>query len=181
MSVQIGGGVFSNIGRMFGRLNAPEVYGNGKSREIEPESATAGGIDQVNLSSLAPKPLSARLLEEAVAAGRELNRGRVSPGNGERLREDRVFAAVSTLAALGFDEIKGSELSWPGGIPVPTREELEAARRRLAQRLDSPEQAENREAAGRIREELWRKVAGLDLSETAGMSTSPTAILGGRS
>ena len=166
MVLQVGNNSFSNIGRMFGQLSASEAYGGRKAASIGAGDDEAAPIDRVSLSSQAPRPLPARLLEEAVDAGRSLAAaGRMRPEKMERLREDRILAAVSVLAAIGLDDMHGlPRISWPGGLPAPTGEEMETARRRLAQRLTEVELAADPAAAQRDRAELWRRSAKLDLS-----------------
>jgi hypothetical protein len=175
MSVQVGSNGFSNIGRMFGRLNAPGLYGMQKSAAAGVIDDGAESVDRVSLSSQAPKPLPARLLEDALIVGNELaNGGRLPLEKVEQLREDRVFAAVSALAAMGAGdavEARALDFAWPGGLPAPTSEEMEAARRRLAQRLQNLELAGDPGAAQSGRAELWRKVAKRDL--TAAPETAP--------
>jgi hypothetical protein len=165
MSARVGDKNFSNIGSMFARLNMPEIYGKAKPGTTAPVPVPDGNgsVDQVKLSPQVPKPLPARLFEEAAGTGRELSRGeRLTTKTMARLREDRVFAAVSALSAMvenGTEILNLDELDWPGGVPVPTREEMEMARRRLAQRLKDIDAAGNPDAARREREELWFRVA----------------------
>ncbi|MDR3078272.1 MAG: hypothetical protein LBV15_05880 [Planctomycetota bacterium] len=174
MVLQVGNNSYSNIGRMFGQLNAPEAYDARKAAVAPVGEDGAEAVDRVSLSPLAPRPLPARLLEEAVDAGRTLaSGGKIRPEKVERMREDRIFAAVSALAAIGLDDVQGlPKISWPGGLPAPSGEEMEAARRRLAQRLAGVEQAEDPAAAQRERAELWRKavkwnLAGLTIGNAA--------------
>ncbi|MDR2392437.1 MAG: hypothetical protein LBE84_12280 [Planctomycetota bacterium] len=176
MSVHIDNAGRSDIGSMFARLQVSETYGRTKPEATGRILDENTSIDRVSLSSRVPKPLPARLFEEAADTGRELARGgRLAPGKTEKLREDRVFAAVSALSALAEN---GSEIfdldgmSWPGGIPVPTREEMEAARQRLAQRLKDVDAAGDPDAARREREELWFRVAKKDLAGAAGKGES---------
>ena len=166
MSLQVGNNNFGNIGRMFARQNVPAVYGRQKAAAgaLEADNA-AGGVDSVSLSPQAPRPLSARTVEEALeTAGVVANGGKLSAGQTEKLREDRVFRAVSALAAMGFDGQDDRPVAWPGGIPVPTRDELEAAKRRLAQRLDSTSEAADIETVQRDRMELLRRMGKRDFS-----------------
>lgn len=166
MSAQIGNHNFTNIGRMFARQNVPAVYGQQKAAVTADDEAVSGAVDQVSLSPFAPRPYAAKFFEDAVRVGRSIgNDGRLSPGTSERLREDRVFAAVSALAIVGEDGTGGR--SWPGGIPTPTPEELEAARRRLAQRLDNPAEAEDPAAAQRDRLSLLERLGRRDISVLA--------------
>lgn len=145
MSTQVHDYSFSNIGRMFARQNVPNIYGLAKSASAAEAEEAGGAVDSVSLSPYAPKPLEATLFEDALSAGKAITSGAKLPDDQEiRLREDRVFAAVSALALLGDDGEDGTlPRQWPGGIPAPTSEELEAARRRLSQRLQNVESAQD--------------------------------------
>ncbi|MDR1744835.1 MAG: hypothetical protein LBS30_03675 [Planctomycetota bacterium] len=122
------------VGRMFARQNVSSVYGAHKAAPDAETEETGGIQDNVSLSPFAPKPLTTGFLEQALSAGRALADGSgVSADTEGRLREDRVFAAVSALTLLGYSK-SNPAAGWPGGIPAPSREELEAARRRVAQR-----------------------------------------------
>ncbi len=157
---QINNNSFTNIGRMFARRNVPEVYGFAKAAATADPEAIQEQVDRVSLSPLAPRPLPARLLEEAMDTGRLMNDGKKLPADRvERIREDRVFAAVSALAAIGeTGEETGSPRSWPVGLPAPTSEEMEVARRRLAQRLRGVDQAEDPTGVQMGRVELLQRI-----------------------
>lgn len=104
--------------------------------------------------------------------------GKLSSETSERLREDRIFAAVAALAALGDEGSDGvTQRSWPGGIPSPTREELEAARRRIAQRLQNTDDTDNAEALQTERVELMRKIGKRDFSELSAPDQTAVAAL----
>ncbi len=157
---QINNNSFSNIGRMFARRNVPEAYGFAKAAGTADLEAAPEQIDRVSLSPLAPRPLPARLLEEALDSGRTLGQGKkLSADRVEKLREDRVFAAVSALALVGeTGEETGMTKAWPAGLPAPTPEEMDAARRRLAQRPRQVDEAEDPEAVRTGRLELLRRI-----------------------
>lgn len=153
-----------NIGRMFARQNVPSVYGRQKaagSAELQEEIKR---VDQVSFSAQAPKPLTADFIQDALDAGDAIASGKsLSEEDATRLRLDRVFAAVSALALLGYDGEQPAE--WPGGLPAPTREELEAARRRLAQRPQNLEELSEPELVQNRRIELMEKITRRDLGQ----------------
>lgn len=158
--MDISGGV---IGKMFAQQNIPGLYN--RQRKGDPEESAVNSlpeaVDRVELSSFAPRPLDAPYVEEAEKVGRELaGTGVLSGENAVRLREDRVFAAVSTLMALGITE-KKYPLNWPGGLPRPTSDEMSAAYRRLTQRLSKLNEASdptNVDASRRATLDNWRGV-----------------------
>lgn len=179
MSAQISNHNFTNIGRMFARQNVSAVYGQQKPvADAEPE-ALSEQMDQVSLSPFVPKPFGARFFEEARDAGRALANGeKLAAADVERLREDRIFAAMSALAAIGDDGSDSSmRRSWPGGIPIPTPEEMEVARRRLSQRLGNVDEAADGAAAQRDRLELIRRIGKRDLSAFAAEESARIAGL----
>ncbi len=153
-----------NIGRMFARQNVPSVYGRQKPSEEAEARAETGLVDQVSLSPNAPKPLTVDFLRDALDAGDALAAGgELSEENLSRLRLDRVFAAVSALALMGHD---GEQpVSWPGGLPAPNRAELEAARRRLAQRPQGAVEAGDPAAVRNRRVELLEKIGRRDFGQ----------------
>lgn len=166
MSAQVNNYNFTTIGRMFARQNVPAVYGQQKAATAEKEEVAVDAVDSVSLSPFAPKPYSARLFEDAMDAGRALGaNAELSADTTERLREDRIFAAMSALAFLGEEGEFGARSGWPGGIPVPTREEMEVARRRLAQRLSNVTEVEDSVAVQQDRLDLMRKIGKRDFAE----------------
>ncbi|MCD7897716.1 MAG: hypothetical protein LUG50_13750 [Planctomycetaceae bacterium] len=154
----------TNVGRMFARQNVPSVYGLQKNSAAGLGDAQVQPTDTVSLSAAAPKPLTANFLEDAIGVGKRLAGGTetMAAEDTERLREDRVFAAVSALAMIGFDAESGQAPRWPGGLPTPTTEELDVARRRLAQRPQNPEEAANPEALGKDRLSILSAVGRTD-------------------
>lgn len=181
MSAQIGNHAFGTIGRMFARQNVPTVYARQRSAgDAAGVEASDSTMDSVSLSAFAPKPLDAADLESAMEYSGYLSgggKGMAAAPAEERLREDRIFAAVSALAAMG---VNGEDLElpdrWPGGIPVPTREELEVARRRLSQRLQNVDQASDPEKVQLDRTELVEKLRNRDFGALALAETPEEAV-----
>ncbi len=167
MSAQIQHYGNGSIGRMFARQNVPSVYGKQKQNAEAPAAEEDGAlVDRVSLSPDAPKPLDAAFMEDAFRAGETIaSGGALSGEDSERLRMDRVFAAVSALSLLGKDG-EGA-VSWPGGFPVPSQAELEAARRRLAQRPQNTEQAANPSHVQAARQEILDRVTRRDFARPA--------------
>lgn len=155
------------VGRMFARQNVSSVYGAQKSAR-EGEAEETGGIqDKVSLSAQAPKPLTTGFLERALSTGRTLADGAKLPASDEtRLREDRVFAVVSALALAGYSETN-PVVGWPGGLPSPTREELDAARRRLTQRPTDTGDAANVPGVMNDRLDLLERIGKSDFTSLA--------------
>ena len=167
MSAYITNNYPGSIGRMFARQNVPSIYGAQKS-STGVEAEEAGTVtDNVSLSPFAPKPLTSGFLEQALDTGKTLGEGSTLSGESEsRLREDRVFAAVSALALLGYNENQNLS-GWPGGIPTPSREEVEAARRRLAQRPRDTGDASSYESVMAERIQLLQRIGKSDFSGLA--------------
>ncbi len=78
-------------------------------------------------------------------------KGRLTSDEESNLREDRVYAAITVLIAMGTDTEDATLSGWPGGLPAPTREELETAYRRLSQRLQNIDDANNPALANQSR------------------------------
>ncbi|MDR3210415.1 MAG: hypothetical protein LBU79_00670 [Planctomycetota bacterium] len=165
MSVQIDGVGAGLIGRMFARQNMQDLYARQKViADTENESNTLA-VDRVDLSPLAPQPLSARLVEEAVETADKLaGEGDLSTGETKALSENRVFAVVSALMALRVDP-ETQLLGWPSLIPVPTPEELQAARRRLAQKMTELDTVEDSQAVQQERMTALDSTRNLDFRE----------------
>lgn len=152
------------VGRMVARQSVPAAYGAHKAVPDAEMEETGGIQDNVSLSPFAPRPLAAGFLEQALSTGRSLADGSgVSSDTEGRLREDRVFAAVSALALLGYSETRPAA-GWPGGIPAPSSEELEAARRRLAQRPSDTGDAASVEEVANGRLDLLRRIGKSDFT-----------------
>jgi hypothetical protein len=127
-------------------------------------------MDSVTLSSRAPRPLTAGFLEQAMATGRDLGAGGgISSESEMRLREDRIFAAVSALAMFGYTGDETEAIIWPGGVPAPTGEELEVARRRLAQRPQQLDEADNPTEVQNDRLAVLERLGRRDMSSLAGL------------
>lgn len=166
-----------SIGKMFARQNVPSVYGRQRQPGEAEQQEAAERVDRVSLSAQAPKPLSADFLEDALDAGDAMAAGDTLSGeNSERLRLDRVFAAVAALELLG--ENGGQAVTWPGGLPAPSQAELEAARRRLAQRPQNTEAAENPAAVQSRRIDLLEKITKRDFGQVTftGSGTMSPAV-----
>lgn len=167
MSAQITNQYPGTIGRMFARQSVPAVYGAQKAAAEMDAEETKEIRDSVSLSAMAPKPLTTGFLEQALSTGKSLGEGSaLSTDTTNRLREDRIFAAVSALALVGHSQ-ENPVSGWPGGIPTPTREELEAARRRLAQRPNDSGDADNTESVLNQRIDLLRQIGKSDFSSLA--------------
>ena len=166
MSAHVNNNSFGNIGRMFARQNMPILYDAKKTAETASADATAETVDNVSLSPQAPRPLSAKLVEEAVDSARVVGGGgKLSSDKVENLRQDRILQAVFALAAMdGGGDAASLPRSWPAGLPAPTREEMEIARRRLTQRLHSVDTADNPESTQQARLDLLRKIGKRDFS-----------------
>ncbi|MDR1611569.1 MAG: hypothetical protein LBT97_02170 [Planctomycetota bacterium] len=159
------------IGSLYARRNLGETYARHKATGEDLERGVAAS-DRVELSSAVPKPLPARFVEEAKLASETLAAGGVlSPGQTAALREDRVFAALAAFMAVGATGEAGTVPPWPGGLPAPTRDELEAAYRRLSQRLERPGDADDPEGALRSRLDALEQGRGADF---LALSTSLT-------
>lgn len=154
-----------NIGRLFARQNVPTVYGKQQSDTVAAkESGAVGPMDRVELSSNAPKPLSASLFQDAWDTGESIGSGdKLSPDQNTRIREDRVFAAIAAMTMLGATGSQGEPtVGWPGGVPVPTQAEMEEARRRLSQRFQRMDATDDPEAVQKNRLDLLEKLANRD-------------------
>lgn len=166
MSALVNNSNYGSIGRMFARQSAPVAYGAQKGARSAQADVVEGQVDMVSLSPLAPRPLSASFLEDALDTAKTLDEGgRLSADRMTKLREDRVFTAMAALAAVGEDDADAVlPRNWPAGLPAPTRDEMEAARRRLAQRLRNVDQAADPEQLQQSRLDLMRKVGKKDFS-----------------
>lgn len=170
MAVQVGNYAFTNVGRMYARQNVPSVYNRQQTAGKAAAEESVQTVDSVTLSAQAPRPLTGDFLEQAMAAGRDLGSGgELSSDSGQRLREDRIFAAVTALAMMGYSGEEAAMASWPGGIPAPTNEELEVARRRLAQRPQQLQEASNPAQVQNERLTLLERLGKQDTSALAGL------------
>lgn len=170
MSVQVGNYAFTNVGRMYARQNVPSVYNRQQSAGKAASEEPVQSMDSVTLSAQAPRPLTGDFLEQAMLAGRDLGTGgNLSSESEQRLREDRIFAAVTALAMMGYSGEEAASASWPGGIPAPSSEELEVARRRLAQRPRQLQEAANPTEVQNERLTLLERLGKRDSSVLAGL------------
>ncbi len=154
-----------NIGRLFARQNVPTVYGKQQNdTAVAKESGVVGAQDRVELSSYAPKPLSASLFQNAWETGQTLGSGgKLSSEQTERIREDRVFAAIAAMTLQGANgSDTDANIGWPGGIPRPSDAEMEEARRRLSQRFQRMEAMEDPDAVQKNRLDLLEQLANRD-------------------
>ena len=181
MSLEVNNGNAGVIGRMFARQNVQGLYGKQKTAVDAVDEKNPAAVDRVDLSPFAPKPLAASMVELAAETAQKLNTtGRLTSDETEALREDRVYAAIATLIASGVNSRAGSTLKgWPGGIPAPTSAEIEAAYRRLSQRLDRVEDAENPDSAQRTRTSVLEKARNINFGELAARMYSMVPAMSG--
>lgn len=131
--------VMSVIGSL-DRQYAAQQYGEShQRRQPQREGRSFTGLphapDQVELSPQAPQPFTVEELSRLREDGHALQAGEsLSAASIRRLRQSRVHVAVLALDALGASP-DGWPRRWPPGLPRPTAQELEAAYRRLAQRV----------------------------------------------
>lgn len=135
------GSVGGLIGQLMGGHSARQEYGRNQpspGEDVVAAKARVTAIDTVELSPDVPRPLPASVLANATEAADALDRGEALPNRALlNLREDRVLLAVAAMRIRGGDPDKNFQ--WPGGLPGPSAEEMEAAYRRLTQRLTENE------------------------------------------
>lgn len=155
------------IGNLIGRFldhshpSAPRVQEEAALPETTRRQPV--GPDTVELSSHAPRPLDASDLRDAEAIADKLRSGEsLSIRETNRLRQDRIFAALAVLVAASGQD--GTTPSWPGGLPAPTAEELGAAYRRLSQRLRNLDTLRDPEEMQQLRRDVLDDLRGVDLS-----------------
>lgn len=138
------------INRLYGQGSVAETYALSTRNRISgktEEAAATSGLDRVDLSANAPRPVSASLVEDATSTAVKIANGvDLTDEEMSRIRADRVYAAVAALSALGMTGENG-QLAWPGGLPAPTEAELKAAYQRISQRLENTDEAANPLAA----------------------------------
>jgi len=124
------------IGSVLDGGGAAGHYSPGHRRGNTPPAAPAPTlVDVVELSEAAPRPVDVDFLRDAdLVAGKLAGAGDLTGREKTRMREDRVFAAMSALLLVGAYE-SGYPAKWPGGLPTPSPEEVQEAYRRLSQRL----------------------------------------------
>lgn len=110
--------------------------------------------DKVQLSAGVPEPVEAETLETADRLAQDIvEKGKTARKDTERLREDRVLAALTGMRLMQQTTVDLEEV-WVGGLPQPTQEEMQEAYRRLSQRLSSPEEVKDPAAQNNLRVEL---------------------------
>lgn len=176
MSLQVTGAGAGSVGRMLARRTLPEAYAKRQSGGGESAAETAATLDVVSLSAAVPKPFASADMEDAMATAKTAaDGGRLSGTESGKLREDRVFAALTYLLAMDYNG-EGQVPGWPGGLPSPTAEEMRAAQRRLSQRLTVPDSDdEGAREAVRERERLLDRLkspgtAGLTQAANTGIA-----------
>lgn len=166
MSVSINNNYTGNIGRMFARQNVTSLYSAQKNTATQEVNRSRETGDTVSLSQFAPKPLTTSFLQEAMDAGKAMASGDdLNQSTEGRLREDRIFAAVTALALLGYDESQGKLAHWPGGFPAPTAEEIDVAKRRLSQRPYASDESADTETAQNDRLDLLERLGQRDTAQ----------------
>ena len=114
----------------------------------------ANNYETVQFSELVPKPLKAKTLEDADYLSSRIADKRILKSKDEKeLREDRIFAAIVGMRLM---QQSGEDVPkrWVGGFDKPSDQELEAAYRRLTQRVSSPHEADDPEYIHNMRVEL---------------------------
>ncbi len=165
MALQVNGGNPGMIGRMFARQNVTDLYSRQKSVDSAKNEKTNQAMDRVDLSPFAPKPLEASVVEDSGLTAEKINKGtKLTSEEMESMREDRVFAALTTLIAVGADP-NTKLLGWPGGLPAPTQDEMHAAYRRLTQRMDRVDDTADPEKTIRVRSETLESMRRTNTSQ----------------
>jgi hypothetical protein len=130
----------------------PQGAGQRNNRRGETWRHFSGELqaDQVELSSGVPTGFTLREMDEADRLADHFETGKaVSWRDENRLRQDRVFTALAALVLLYKNSSGAAGSAWPGMLPRPSAAELEAAYRKLSQRLRQeqtafrPEEAES--------------------------------------
>ena len=110
--------------------------------------------ESVQLSKLVPKQLPAKTLETADELSKKIGNGDVLSFKDETsIREDRVLAAIVGMRFMQ-NNVDNIDKRWVGGLNPPTDAELDAAYRRLTQRVSSPDEVEDPEYIHNMRIEL---------------------------
>lgn len=161
MQISQAGGL---IGRLAGSLfkSRPQAEAATKfprdSTKVSPKNTPMlvddGKSDRVELSPQAPRPLAASLLIATEQVANKLREQTpLTKQDAIPLRENRVFAAVVALQAVGADG-KERLFGWPGGIPAPSSAELEAAYRQVAQRISQLDNVRNPDRVQALRQRI---------------------------
>ncbi len=135
-----------------------------------------GAPDRVELSTDAPQPLPADLVERAGDVAWHLaEQEPLTAGQSHSLRQDRIFAALAHLLALGLD--KGDPtLHWPTGLPAPSSAELKEAYRRLSQRLLRLDRVRDARHVAQLREHVLDALRKTDIARPAGALPDPAPV-----
>ena len=110
--------------------------------------------ETVSISDLVPKPLAAKELEVAESLASKLEgSGILKVREEDKLREDRILAAIVGMRLIqqGAGDL---DKRWIGGLNPPSEKELDAAYRRLTQRVSSPAEVKDPESVRQMRLEL---------------------------
>ena len=110
--------------------------------------------ETVQFSKLVPKQLPAKKLETADILSKKINNGELLSFKEESsIREDRVLAAIVGMRFMQ-NNVNNIDKRWVGGLNPPTDAELDAAYRRLTQRVSSPEEVDDPDYIHNMRVEL---------------------------
>jgi hypothetical protein len=155
-------GVGGFIGRMFGNSSVPQAYTQVRQGIRENTNSESALTDRVELSANAPKPLQAKDLEYASQIADKLKNGeKLSVGDQEYLREDRVFAATVVLSLLGKG-VNLESVNWSTGLPAPSEAEMNEAYRRVSQRLQDLDQVADKDGVRDLRRNIIDNLRGTD-------------------
>jgi len=158
------------IGRMFARSEMASMYARQKNADQsrdETVDGTAQG-DRVELSANAPRPLDARMIDEAVQVAQRMASGQtLSPSQTQRLREDRVFASLTALFAVGANKGRIGDAWFEGNAEAPSGMELESTFRRLSQRVAELDQSMDPRKVEESRLAALEAFRGIDFQELA--------------
>lgn len=131
---------------------------------LEDQARKTNTFDRVQLSSGVPRPLAAKVLEEAdLLASKLESGGKLKQKDTDALREDRVFAALVAMRLMENSSGQARAM-WLGGIPSPTKSEIDEAYRRLTQRLVEPAEVEDAASSNNMRIDLLEKFRDFDYS-----------------
>lgn len=112
-------------------------YGDPHSRRQGTGHHSSASVqkDAVTLSSNVPEPFNATEILSARSISSDLTNGTQTAPTAtvERVRMDRVFAALAVLTAMQAND--QNVLPQAMGIPTPTADELEAAYKKLSQHV----------------------------------------------
>jgi len=147
-------------------------HSKGQQQNTPTPKNRVNGVDKVELSASAPRPLDAPMLEKAHIAATKLTAGdELSAGEAARVHSDRVFAAVSVLLAMGMGS-KDVQQSLPlkliaTGLPAPNAEELKTAFRRIHQRMDNLDRVRDPRGVQQVREQTISQLRPMNFEQMA--------------